>query len=158
MTGALRSTPIQSSETLTRLQSMEERRDTRLLTQSAKFKRPENRPMHNRMYTPSKGRLKRSSFMHQARILERKDSELMDHTNKPIPVHCTLPAWKRTQFPRIRESIPGILKKGIQTDAEKKALTPEKTFSKPTPMTYGPMPTQTAQRKKQPTMEVEGFF
>ena len=120
MIGALRLTPIYSMETPTGLQSMEERRDTRLLTQPTKFKRLEN-PMHNRMYTPTKGRLKRSSFIHQERILERKDSELMDHTNKPIPTHCTLPVWKRTQFPLIRDS---IMKKGIQTDAEQNRTPP----------------------------------
>ena len=66
MTGALKSTPFHSLETLTGLQSMEIRRYTRLLTQSAKFKPLENHPMHNRMYTQTKGRLKRSSFIHQA--------------------------------------------------------------------------------------------
>ncbi|KAI0233441.1 hypothetical protein LSAT2_016298 [Lamellibrachia satsuma] len=46
-------------------------------------------------------------------------------TTRTIPTYCTLPAWKRTQFPLIRDSIPGIPKKGIQTDEEKKALTME---------------------------------
>ena len=119
MTGALRSTPIHSLETLTGLQSMEERRVySRNLPSSSDWKTTP-------CTTGYTLQLKRSSFIHQARILARKDLELMDHIDKPIPTHCTLPAWKRTQFPLIRDSIPGILKKGIQTDAEKKALTME---------------------------------
>ena len=51
-------------------------------------------------------------------MLVRNDSELTDHMNKQIPTHCTLAAWKRTQFSPIRGSFPGITKKGIQTNAE----------------------------------------
>ena len=79
----------------------------------------------HRMYTITKDRLKQNSFIHQARMLERKDSELTDHMNKPIPTHCTLAAWKRTQFSHIRGSFPGIMKKGIQTNAKNNPVTME---------------------------------
>ena len=49
----------------------------------------------------------------------------MDQTNKPIPTHRPLPAWKRIQFPLIKDNIPGIMKKGIQTDGDEKALAME---------------------------------
>ena len=40
MTRALRSTPIQAMDTMTGLQTLESRQDTKILTQTAKFKRP----------------------------------------------------------------------------------------------------------------------
>ncbi|XP_070181840.1 uncharacterized protein [Littorina saxatilis] len=123
ITGALKSTPIQAMDTLTGLESLESRRDTKVLTLAAKFKRMQNHPMHKRMSEPTKCRLKRSSFVHNVRRLERQDPELMQQGNRIIPTHSTVPAWKREQFPEVRESIPGILRKGIQTEAERKAVT-----------------------------------
>ena len=41
ITGAMKSTPIQKMEEITGLQSLEDRRDTKILTQAAKFKRLE---------------------------------------------------------------------------------------------------------------------
>ena len=116
ITGAIRSTPIMQMEEITGLQPMEERRDTRLLTQAAKFKRLTNHPMHSRMSKPTKARLKRGSFIHQSRRLERALPDLMDHETVPIPTHATLPAWKRHQFPSIVTSIPGVDRKNTLTD------------------------------------------
>ena len=62
ITGAMKSTPIQKMEEITGLQSLEDRRDTKILTQAAKFKRLENHPMNSRMSRPTKARLKRSSL------------------------------------------------------------------------------------------------
>ena len=70
ITGAMKSTPIQELESITGLESLEDRRDTKLLVQAAKFKRLPDHPMHNRLSKPTKGRLKRGSFVHQTRILE----------------------------------------------------------------------------------------
>ena len=125
ITGAMRSTPIKQMEEITGLQPMEERRDTRLLTQAAKFKRLTNHPMHSRMSKPTKARLKRGSFIHQSRRLERALPDLMDHETVPIPTHATLPAWKRHQFPSIVTSIPGVERKSTQTDDQRKAFTLE---------------------------------
>ena len=54
ITGAVKSTPIQSMETLTGLESLESRKNTKVLLQSAKFKRMEDHPMHSRMNQPTK--------------------------------------------------------------------------------------------------------
>ena len=125
ITGAMKSTPIHAMETLTGLQTLEDRRDTKILTQSAKYKRLEDHPMRTRMSDITKCRLKRSSFLHQSRRLERKNKDLLEHANKPIPTHSALPTWNRKQFPEIRESIPGIQKKGEQIEPERKAVTLE---------------------------------
>ena len=70
ITGAMKSTPIQELETITGLQPLADRRDTKLLTQAAKFRRLQDHPMRDRLAQPTKRRLKRESFVHQSRKLE----------------------------------------------------------------------------------------
>ena len=125
ITGAMRSTPIRKMEEITGLQPMEERRDTRLLTQAAKYKRLTNHPMHNRMSKPTKARLKRTSFIHESRRLERAIPTLMDQETMPIPTHATHPVWKRHMFPTILTNIPGVGSRDSQSEDERKALTLE---------------------------------
>ena len=79
--------------------------------------------MHRRMVQPTKCRLKRESFLHHARRLERQDPDLMEQAAAPISIPTTLPTWKREEFPEIRQSIPDILQKDLQSEAERKALT-----------------------------------
>ena len=62
---SLGSTPIQAMDTLTGLQTLQSRWDSKILTQSAKFKRLKDHPMHSRMSEPTKCRMKLSSFLHQ---------------------------------------------------------------------------------------------
>ena len=125
MTGAMRSTPITALETATGLQPLDDRKNIKVLTQAAKFKRLQNHPMHERMNMPTKGRLKRSSFINQSRILEKIDPEILNHIPTPIPITASVPSWERLKFPAIREDIPGIGKKGTQSDPERKSLTLE---------------------------------
>lgn len=125
MTGAMRTTPIRELETATGLHSLEDRRNIKVLTQAAKFKRLPGHPMYSRMNDPTKGRLKRSSFLQQSRILERRDPELLDHSPAPIPPVTTLPAWERDHFPTIRDSVPGVGSKDSQSDQERRVLTLE---------------------------------
>ena len=79
MTGAMQSTPISAMEKVTGLQPLEDRQEIKVLTQAAKFKRLQDHPMRERMNQPTRGRLKRSNFLQHSRILERKNSELLDH-------------------------------------------------------------------------------
>ena len=125
ITGAIKSTPIQALNTTTGLQPLEDRRDIKTLIQASKFRRMKEHPMHKRMTDPTKSRIKRKSFLHQARSIKKKDTELMDQRIKKIPTHCTLPAWKRHDFPDIKETVPGILKKETQSEFERKSLTLE---------------------------------
>ncbi|KAK7090611.1 hypothetical protein V1264_010383 [Littorina saxatilis] len=125
ITGAMRSTPIQAMETLTGLEALESRRDTKTLLQYAKYKRMQAHPMHERTSMPTKCRLKRESFLHQARRLERRDPDLMEQAAAPISIPTTLPTWKRKEFPEICTTVPGILQKQVQSEAERKALTLE---------------------------------
>lgn len=125
ITGAMRSTPIQELETITGLEPMEDRRDTKLLIQAAKFKRLPNHPMKDRLSKPTKGRLKRGSFIHQTRVLERRHQDILDHEPRDIPQYLENPGWSDEGRPQICCSIPGIGKKDSHSDAEKKSLTIE---------------------------------
>ena len=85
ITGAMKSTPIMELETIIWLQSLDDRRDLKLLKQAAKFKRLQDHPMGQRLSQSTKGRLKRESFIHQSRILERRQEDILDHDPKEIP-------------------------------------------------------------------------
>ena len=122
ITGAMRSTPIKTMETTTGLQPLEDRRDSKALIQAAKFKRLPDHPMKDRLSQPTRGRLKRGSFVHQTRILERR-KDLLDHDPKEIPRFFKNPAWKESPTPQILCSVPGVGTKFSQSSAEKRSWT-----------------------------------
>ena len=101
MTGVMRSTPISAMEMGTGLQPLEHRQEIKVLTQTAKFKRLQDHPMHERVNQSTRRRLKLSSFFQHSRILERRNSDLLDHMPKPIPSVKTIVSWKRGQLPRM---------------------------------------------------------
>ena len=119
----MKSTPIIELETTTGLESLEDRRDTKILIQAAKFKRLPNHPMKEKLGRQAKGRLKRGSFIHQALSLERRDQDILDHEPKEIPQFLKTPAWRTNQFPSINCSIPGVHSKGEQSSIELKHYT-----------------------------------
>ena len=123
MARAMRSTPISAMETVTGLQPLEDRQEIKILTQAAKFKRLQDHPMHERMNQPTRGRLKRSNLLQLSRVLERRNSELLDHMPKPIPAIKTIPSWKRGQLPRVCTEVPGVADRGCQPEPERKSLT-----------------------------------
>ena len=101
ITRAIKLTPIKELETITGLRSLDDRRDFKLLNQTAKFKRLQDHPMRQRLSQPTKGRLKRESFIYQSRILERRQEDILDHDPKGIP-HVL-------QFlPGVRELLPSF--------------------------------------------------
>ena len=124
MTGAMRSTPISAVETVTGLQPLEDRQEIKVLTRAAKFKRLQDHPMHQRMNQPTRGRLKSSNFLQHSRILERRNSELLDHVPTPIPSIKTIP-WKRGHLPRMCTKVPWVADRGCQPEPERKSLTLE---------------------------------
>ena len=76
--------------------------------------------MNQRMRQPTKTRLKsRTSFIHHSRDLERY---VHSHIPKPIAQANVLPPWERSCLPKICTSIPGIRRKGQQSDLQRKHL------------------------------------
>ena len=125
ITGAIKSTPIMELETITGLQSLDDRRYLKLLSQAAKFKRLQDHPMRQRLSQLTKGRLKRESFSHQSRILERRQEDILDHDPKEIPPCLAIPAWSERTSPIIQCIIPGVGQKDSQSGPERKSLTLE---------------------------------
>lgn len=124
ITGAMKSTPIQQLETITGLESLESRQDTKLLTQAAKFKRLPDHPMSTRILQPAKGRLKRTSFIQQSKMLE-KTLDISNQTPQQLRCFTELPPWGNHSMPEIYCSIPGITKKESLRDTELKQYTSE---------------------------------
>ena len=125
ITGAMKSTPIQELETITGLHSLDGRKNAKLLTQTVKFKRLQDHPMRDRMSQPTKGRLKRGSFIHQNRILERQHQDILDQDPKEIPRCLVVPAWIEKTPPLIQCNIPGVEQKNSQSDPVRKSYTLE---------------------------------
>ena len=85
ITGGIKSTPILALESATGLQTLEDRRDIKILTQSAKFKSMPDHPMKERMTANTRHRIKRSNFIQQSRLLENESPELQDKFYKEPP-------------------------------------------------------------------------
>ena len=116
MTGAMKTTPIRELETTSGLPTLENRQNSRVLTRAVTFKRLHSHPMAARMSQPTKKRLKGSSFIHQSRIPEKRDPELLDHEPKAIPQNISISSWKKVKFPVIKDNVQGIENKRIQSN------------------------------------------
>ncbi|RUS84323.1 hypothetical protein EGW08_007917 [Elysia chlorotica] len=112
-------------ETITGLAPIVQRKDSKLLIQAAKFRRLPEHPMKDRMSQPVKRRLKRESFLHQVRSLEKKNQDMQGQNPKELPRCAKHPAWEEETSLQIHETIPGIGKKSSQNDLEKRSLAVE---------------------------------
>ena len=91
MTGAIKSTSVKDLESITGIQPLYDRRDMKMLVQDAKFKTLTDHPMNQRMGQPVCRRLKRNSFLHQAKELIKQNTDLHNHTPKQIPTCLSVP-------------------------------------------------------------------
>lgn len=118
----MKSTPINAMESITGLQPVEDRRDKRVLALEEKLKRFNSHLIHDRMYSLSRSRILRTSFVNHADTLRKDNPVLSKCKLKQIQVTDRNPPWK-SQLPALRKTIPGILKKDKQDNSERKALT-----------------------------------
>ena len=84
--------------------------------------------MHERINQPTTGEgggTKKIQLPLAQQVLERRNSELLDHMPKPIPSAMTIPSWKRGQLPRIYIKVPGVADRGCQPEPDRKSLTLE---------------------------------
>ncbi|GFS14240.1 hypothetical protein ElyMa_003157800 [Elysia marginata] len=106
ITGGLKSTPILKMETITGLQSIEERRETKILTQRQKYKAMPNCVLNRRLKDTNKGRLKRNSFCKYSRILESKNEELTGLDSLETVFHySSVPPYEMHTLPKIVKEI-----------------------------------------------------
>ena len=102
ITGAMKSTPTNTLETMTGLQPMEVIRDKKVIQLAEKFKRLHSHPMYERMQGIEKSRLKRSNFAATAKALTQNVSVLTEAKPKLIPTVSTGPPWEK-RLPELRE-------------------------------------------------------
>ena len=104
MTGGMKSTPIREMETLSGLQSIEDRRDSKTLIQEEKYKRLPSLPMYKRLTTQkSKPRLKRESFIVNVKTLRKSMDISTDTEPEQVTVANPWPAWK-TSYKNLRNN------------------------------------------------------
>ena len=111
LTGSLRSTPITAMESVTELQSLEQTRDTKILTQLSKFISPKNHPMHSNVEQKHPNRLKRSNFLESARTLQKHLEIPPFDQDEDLPTYQQFPPWNAKAPVVVKDSIPGIATK-----------------------------------------------
>ena len=116
--GAMRSTPIQQMEKTTDLQALECRHEYKAAIQGEKLKRLTSHPLHQKLQHGTKNRLKRKSFKHKLKDLQKENADLLEADPGKFE-ELTM------SLPEVRTEIPGLAAKGTQTPELQKALTLE---------------------------------
>ena len=106
------------------IQTLRERRDTKVLIQSEKYHCIPNHPMKDRFQNLAMGRLKRSSFIHQAKRLRRQISDLPNVVSpiKHVPEQTPWRDECGSQI-HIQTHVTGILDKDEQNSLQRKTAT-----------------------------------
>ncbi|GFR60787.1 RNA-directed DNA polymerase from mobile element jockey [Elysia marginata] len=119
ITEGLKSTPILKMETITGLQSLEERREIKILTQRQKYKAMPNCVLNRKLKDTNKGRLKRNSFCKYYRILESKNKELTGLDSLETVLHySSVPPYEMHTLPKIVKEIENIGAKAQLSERE----------------------------------------
>ena len=122
---AMRSTPIQQMEKIADLQPLECRRVYKAVIQGEKLKRLTSHPLHQKLQYGTKNRLKRKSFKHKLKDLQKEYADLLESD----PGRCeelTMSIWTpRKGLPEFRIEIQGLAAKGTQAPELQRALTLE---------------------------------
>jgi ribonuclease HI/uncharacterized protein YaaR (DUF327 family) len=120
ITGGMKTTPIDKLETAAGLLPLNQRRDEKVLIQHEKLQRLPSHPAHQHLQQATKNRLKRSSFNHRAKQLARSYRDLPAE-REPLQ---DAEDWS-TQASDVTfcADVPGVTRKGEQTDAALRALT-----------------------------------
>ena len=108
--------------------TLDDRRDRKILTQGAKYKRLTDHPMKERMSEANRSRLQRSSFVHKYRTLTTEWPEL-DQEPEMIPRVQHIQAWNIKNSACIKTEIQGIGPKNSQLPIERKIIRQAWLFS-----------------------------
>ena len=118
ITGAMKTTPISAMEKVTGVQPLQDRRNMKTLLQAEKFKCQLNHPMKAKVEGCTHNRIKRESFVHQAKKLEKEHlSQLPKQTIPPVLYHS--PPWEETSIAKmtICTKIPHLSSSGTVADS-----------------------------------------
>ncbi|GFR91038.1 reverse transcriptase [Elysia marginata] len=123
MTGGIKSTPINSMESVTGLESFEDRRKKKIVCQYTKFQHLANHPMCKLITTNPRKRLKRTNFTASAQQIH-KSLELPDlKPDTPLQSSIDWPPWNQQSQIEIVKDIDGVTSKKSMIKRELHCLT-----------------------------------
>ena len=123
ITGSMRSTPIEKMQKITGVQPLRQRMECKTLLTYTKAKVLKDHPMHARIEQRSQGRLKRTSFMGQAKALQEKFKEDLPNDIEAISLADD---WKETPSNfKIETKVPGLSQKEDANKDQQRLLTLE---------------------------------
>lgn len=125
MTGAMKSTPITSMEATTGLQSLDERREEKILKQTEKYKRLPEHPMNEKLKDLTQKRLKRTSFQHLSLQTTKKNPEALPQSNEEREILLPYENYQMEPNFTIQHTIPGIHNKTDHSETELRITTLE---------------------------------
>ena len=125
ISGGMKTTPINAMESHIGLQSMTERIEKKMITQSTKIKSMKQQPLHDRFHKPVGKRLKRTSFISTTQTIKKKLGITATLKEESLQIQNPCPPWKRHLMPKIITSINGLENKQDLTKA-----TVEETITK----------------------------
>ena len=115
--------------------------------------------MHSCINGPNKGRLKRSSFSRESKLIEQGNQSMLGIKNiTPLETHAPTPPWEEEPNINIHSHITNIESKSKYSDLELKELTCtylDKNFPREE---WIRVYTHTGQLRKQLQMEVAGLI
>ena len=98
-------------ESVTGLQSLEQRRDTKILTQLSKFTSLKTHLMHSEVEKKHPKGLKRSNFLESARTLQKHLEIPPFDQDEDLPTDQQFPLWNAKAPVVVKDSIAGITRK-----------------------------------------------
>ena len=119
---AMRRTPIQETEKSADLQPLKYRREYKAAVQGDKLKRLTSHPIHQNVQYGTKTCLKRKSFKHKLKDLQKENADLLEAD----PARCeefTTSVWApRKSLPEVRTEVLALAAKGTQAPELQKVL------------------------------------
>jgi len=98
ITGAMKFTPIKAMQHLTTIPPHNHRRDAKALVQAAKYEFLPNHPMAQKLQGLTKNRLRRESYVYEAKKLTRANAEKLGLSIMPLD-RSDLPTTKNYPIP-----------------------------------------------------------
>ena len=124
ITGGMKSTPITEMEKLTKIEPLQDRRETQILIQAEKFSCTESHTMKEKLGNLPRNRLKRQNFIRRAKQLKRHIPRLPEDF-KPISSIPESTPWNEENrtMTQIRTAVRGVTNKEDQNEIERRAAT-----------------------------------
>ena len=123
ITGSMKSTPITAMEDVTDIQPLTDRRDAKILMQADKIKCMPHHPMRERFSKPIRTRLKRRSFLHESRRLDKTWASKLPSTETMDPEDLYQPWTNSLTNLSICTEVPQVGQTEDQDELTKRNLT-----------------------------------